>query len=146
MCCSRLAASTGRENVVKNRYLGTIEQLRRAISSQLRHISTIGKKLVKQQYLHMSLQYGELRPTINKWNEPYLPTYLFYYYANNATHKNAPKLQNFTALLAVLMSRSADCIEGWVRPLRIMLSYMVKFSYRFYAGVMLQHYAHKLDE
>jgi len=32
-----------------------------AISSQLRHISTIGKKLVKQQYLpHMSLQYGEL--------------------------------------------------------------------------------------
>jgi len=35
-----------------------------AISSQLRHVSTIGKKLVKQQYLpHRSLQYGELRPT-----------------------------------------------------------------------------------
>jgi len=34
------------------------------VSSQLRHISTIGKKLVKQQYvLHMSPQYGELRPT-----------------------------------------------------------------------------------
>jgi len=32
--------------------------------SQLRRISTIGKKLVKQQYLlHMSPQYGELRPT-----------------------------------------------------------------------------------
>jgi len=30
----------------------------------LRHMSTIGKKLVKQQYLlHMSSQYGELRPT-----------------------------------------------------------------------------------
>jgi len=28
------------------------------------HASTIGKKIVKQQYLpHMSLQYGELRPT-----------------------------------------------------------------------------------
>jgi len=38
----------------KNRHLGAIAQLRRAISSQLRHISTIGKKLVKQQYLHMS--------------------------------------------------------------------------------------------
>jgi len=32
-----------------------------SISSQLRHVSTIGKKLVKEQYLrHMSLQYGEL--------------------------------------------------------------------------------------
>ena len=31
---------------------------------QLRHVSTIGKKLVKQQYpLHMSQQYGEFRPT-----------------------------------------------------------------------------------
>ena len=36
----------------------------RQISSQLRHVSTIGKKLVKQQYLlYMSSQYGELRPT-----------------------------------------------------------------------------------
>jgi len=33
------------------------------MSSQLRHVSTIGKKLVKQQDLpRMSLQYGELRP------------------------------------------------------------------------------------
>jgi len=39
----------------KNRHLGTIAQLCRAISSQLTHISTIGKKPVKQQYLlHMS--------------------------------------------------------------------------------------------
>jgi len=49
---------------LKNHYLGVIAQLCRAISSQLRHLSTIGKKLVKQQYvLHMSPQYGELRPT-----------------------------------------------------------------------------------
>jgi len=42
----------------------TIPQLCRAISSQLRHVSTIEKKRVKQQYLlHMSAQYGELRPT-----------------------------------------------------------------------------------
>jgi len=47
----------------KNRHLRTIAQLCRAISSQLRHVSTIGQKLVKQQYLpHMSLQYGELWP------------------------------------------------------------------------------------
>jgi len=64
MCCSRLAANTGRKKVAKNRHMGTIAQLRRAISSQLRHVSTIGKKFVKQQYLlHISLQYGELRPS-----------------------------------------------------------------------------------
>ena len=50
----------------KNRHLGIIVQLCRAISSQLRHISTIGNKFVKQQYLpHMSSQYGELRLTID---------------------------------------------------------------------------------
>jgi len=39
----------------KNRYLGTIAQLFRAISSHLRYISTIRKNLVKQQYLlHIS--------------------------------------------------------------------------------------------
>ena len=47
----------------KNRHLGIIAQLSQAVSSQLRHVSTIGKKLVKQQYLHMCPQYGELRPT-----------------------------------------------------------------------------------
>ena len=63
MCCTRLAANTGRKKVAKNRHLGTIAQLRRAISLQIRHVSTIGKKLVKQQYLlYMSAQYGELGP------------------------------------------------------------------------------------
>ena len=57
MCCTRLAENTGRKKVDKNRHLGT------AICSQQRQISTIGKKLVKQQYvLQMSPQY-ELRPT-----------------------------------------------------------------------------------
>ena len=48
----------------KDRHLRTIAQLCRAESSQLRHVSIIGKKLVKQQYLlHMSTQYSELRST-----------------------------------------------------------------------------------
>ena len=46
MRCMRLAANTGRKKVAKNRHLSTIAQLCRAISSQLRHISTIGKKLL----------------------------------------------------------------------------------------------------
>jgi len=43
-CCTRLAANAGPKKVAKNRHLGTIPQLCRAISSQRRHASTIGKK------------------------------------------------------------------------------------------------------
>ena len=43
MCCTRLAENTVRKNYAKNRHLRTIAQLRRARSSQLRHVSTIGK-------------------------------------------------------------------------------------------------------
>jgi len=46
MCCTLLAGNTGRKNDAKTRHLGTIAQLCRAISSQLRHVSTIGKKLI----------------------------------------------------------------------------------------------------
>jgi len=54
MCCTRLAENTGRKMM----------QICRAMSSQLKHVSTVGKKLVRQQYLvHMPSQYGELRPT-----------------------------------------------------------------------------------
>ena len=43
MCGTRLAQNAGPKKVAKNRHLGTIAQLCRAISSQLRHVSTIGK-------------------------------------------------------------------------------------------------------
>jgi len=72
MCCTRLAGNAGR----KNRHLGTIARLYRAISSQLRHVLTIGKKLVKQQYvLNMAPQYGEFHPLMAKvgsgvWGTP----------------------------------------------------------------------------
>jgi len=57
------------QKVVKSLHLGTIAQLCQAISSQLRHVSTIGKKLVEQQCLiHMFPQYGELRPT-SGWDQ-----------------------------------------------------------------------------
>ena len=46
MCCTRLAGNTGCKNDAKNRHLGTMAQFCRAISSQLRHISTIGKNLL----------------------------------------------------------------------------------------------------
>ena len=59
MCCVRLAGNAG----PKSRHLSTIAELCRAISSQLRHISTIGKKFVKQQCFPTCPCYGELRPT-----------------------------------------------------------------------------------
>jgi len=43
-CCTRLAKNTGRKKSPKIRHLGTVAQLCRAISSQLRHISAIAKK------------------------------------------------------------------------------------------------------
>jgi len=46
MCCARLAGNAGPKKLPKIRHLGTIAQLCRAISSQLRHLSTTGKKLL----------------------------------------------------------------------------------------------------
>jgi len=56
-CCTRLAENTGRKTSPS---MGTIAQLCRAISSPLRHVSTIGKKLVKQQYLLHMANFGLL--------------------------------------------------------------------------------------
>jgi len=44
MCCTWLAGNTRRKNDAKNHHLHTITQLCWAVSSQLRHVSTIGKK------------------------------------------------------------------------------------------------------
>ena len=45
-CCTRLAGNAGRKKSPKSRHLRTIVQLCRSISSQVRHILTIGKKLL----------------------------------------------------------------------------------------------------
>jgi len=62
-CCTRLAENTGRKKLAKNHHLGTIAQLCRAISSQLRHVSTIGKNVKQQYVLHVPQKYGQLWPT-----------------------------------------------------------------------------------
>jgi len=62
-CYTQVAENTGRKKSPQICHLGTIAQLCRAICLQLRHVLTIGKKIVKQQYLsHMSAQYCELQP------------------------------------------------------------------------------------
>jgi len=51
MYCTQLTENTEH----KKSPSGTIAQLCRGVSVQVRHVSTIGKKFVKQQYLlHMS--------------------------------------------------------------------------------------------
>ena len=45
-CCTRLAGNVGPKNSPQNHHLGTIAQFCRAISLQLRHVSTIEKKLL----------------------------------------------------------------------------------------------------
>jgi len=62
-CAARSSLKIQDAKTAKNSPSAHIAQLCRAVSSQLRHVLTIGKKLVKQQYLlHMFSQYGELSP------------------------------------------------------------------------------------
>jgi len=67
MCCTWLAEIAGCKNYSKNHHLGTIAQLCHTISLQLRHVSTIGKKLVKQQHIsHNTLVVG-VSQTLRRW-------------------------------------------------------------------------------
>ena len=70
-----LAENTGRKKVAKNRHLGTIAQLCRAISSQLRHVSTIGKTLLSSNTStcsHNMVNFGPLAAEIDPvvWGIP----------------------------------------------------------------------------
>jgi len=74
MYCTWLAENTGRKKWPKNRHLGTIAQLCRAVFLQLKHVST--KKLVKQQCLpthpHNMVKFGPLAADIGQvvWGTP----------------------------------------------------------------------------
>ena len=77
MCSTRLAGNTGRKNDAKNRHLCTIAQLCRAISSQLRHVSTIGKKNLLSSNIsstcpHNMVNFGPLAAEIVSlfWDTP----------------------------------------------------------------------------
>ena len=71
MCCTRLAGNTGRKNDAKKspstHHRTTLSSYIFATANKA-YIDNRKKKLVKQQYLlHMSSQYGELRPT-SSWD------------------------------------------------------------------------------
>jgi len=75
MCCTRLAANAGRKKSSKICHLGTTAQLCRAISLQLRHISTIGKMLssnISSTCPHNMVNFGPLAAEIGPvvWGTP----------------------------------------------------------------------------
>ena len=74
MCCKWLAENTGRKKVAKNRHLGTIAQLCRAISLQLRqHVSTVGKTNLLSSNMssrcpHNMVNFGPLAADVSFWS------------------------------------------------------------------------------
>jgi len=77
MCCTRLAENTGPKKSPKIHHLGTIAQLCRAMSSQLTHVSTIGKKSslnsnVSPTCSHNMVNFGPLAAEIcwHVWGTP----------------------------------------------------------------------------
>ena len=76
MCCTRLAGNAGPKKSPNIRHLGTSVQLCRAISSQLRHISTIGKKIlssnISSRCPHNMVNFGPLAAEVCPvvWDTP----------------------------------------------------------------------------
>jgi len=93
-----------RQKVAKNRYLGTIQQLYRAISSQLRHLSTIGKKLLSSNISstcpHNMVNFSPLAAeTISLvWGTPCKFQLVSRLGSVTARHSSSGRQQNFAAL------------------------------------------------
>jgi len=116
----------------KNHHLSTIAQLCQAISLQLMHVSTVGKRLVKQQYLlHMSSQYGELKST-NGWDRfgslwhPCKFQLVSRLGSLTARHSRIGRQPNFVALNSGRHLYSAGRSSRWA------LAYILVFSYSLY--------------
>ena len=106
-CCTWLAENTGCKKPPKIHHLCTIAQICRAISSQLRHISTVRKKFVKQQYLptcpHNMVNFGPLAAEIGSlvWNTPanFNGFASCLRYCRDVAHRKPTKLYTFGHLL-----------------------------------------------
>jgi len=110
------------------------------ISSQLRHVSAIRKKHAKQQYLlHMSPQYGELRPT-SGWDRSGSLGHLCNFSTGSrlgsvaARHSSSGRQPNFVALNRGRHIYSAG------RPSRWALAHISSYNY-FRHVAMLQKFA-----
>jgi len=79
MCCTQLAANTGCKKVAKNRPLGTIAQLCRATSLQIRHVIDNRKKTCFFVCSLITVYYG-LHCVITAFDGDIkvIPTFLYY--------------------------------------------------------------------
>ena len=91
MCCTQLAGNTERKNDAKHRHLRTIGQLCRAVSSQLRRISTISKAC----YYHIR-QLRCIRPYLDSTTARTIATSIVHSKLDycNSFYYNLPKSQN----------------------------------------------------
>ena len=121
MCWTWLAENTGCKRVAKNRHLGTIAQFCRAISSQLRHVWTIGKKILSSNMSsrchHNMVNFGLLAAEISLpvWGTPVN----FNFGSVTARHSSSGRQPNFVAL-----NRGRHlCSAGW--PSRLALGHIL---------------------
>jgi len=102
MCCTRLAEIQDAKGC-QNRHLGTIAQICLAISLQLRHVSTIGKKLlsnnVSSRCPHNMVNFGPLTAEIGSgvW-EPQLLSTCFASWQSYCAAPSSERQPNFAAL------------------------------------------------
>ena len=119
----------------KNRHLGTVAQICRAISLQLRHVSTIGKNLLSSDAFPTSpynmVNFGPLAAEIGFTNLGHPSTFQQVSRLGSVTarHSSSRRHPNFAAL-----NRGRHlCSAG--RPSRWALAHiLVSFSFHFYSA------------
>jgi len=105
MCCTRLAQNTG----CKNRHFGTIAQLCRALSSQLRPVSTTGKNLLNTDTSstcrHNMVNFGLLTAETcwRVWGTPAIFQQLSRLGSVTARHSSSGRQPNFAAFAHILV-------------------------------------------
>ena len=104
MCCTWLAGSTGRKTDAKNRHIGSIAQICSAVSSQIRHISTIGKNLLSSKTSSICpdnmTNFGPLTAEIGSgvWGTPANFNRFCVFGIVTAQHSSSGRQPNFAAL------------------------------------------------
>ena len=127
------------KKVAKNRHLGTIPQLCQAISSQLRHASTIRKKLVKQQYpptcpynmVNFGPLTGEICWRVCEFGAPLQISTGFASWQRYCTASSSGRQPNFAALNRGRQLRLAGRPSGWALA-HILVSFYLSFYLFFF--------------
>jgi len=120
MCCKWLAENTGRKKWPKIRHLGTITQLCPAVSLQLKHVSTIRKKLLNSNTSsicpHNMANFGPLAAEIRsrvRGTPANLNGFCVLACSVTARHSSSGRQPNFAALIRGLHLYSAGRPSRW---------------------------------